>query len=350
MDVTGFQEALLSWYSREARVLPWRSDPVPYNVWISEMMLQQTRVDTVIPYYGRFIERYPSVSALAGADDEELLKVWQGLGYYRRAMNLKKAAQRMCLDFGGSVPDNPTDLMALPGIGRYSAGAIASIAFGRKVAAVDGNALRVMARLTADAGDITSPPVHRRLAEFVEHLLPEDRIGDFNQALMELGALICLPNGEPLCARCPVRAFCLARRAGTASSIPVRTVKEKRRIERRTVFVLMQDGLFALRQRPDAGLLPGLWEFPHMEGHLSAEQSREALEKVGLHIIGLTPLSPAKHIFSHLEWHMTGYSVQVTGKEVSGNWIWATPMEIRQRFSIPAAFRAFLPEDHVSGP
>ncbi|MHB8962205.1 MAG: A/G-specific adenine glycosylase [Saccharofermentanales bacterium] len=344
IDIEKFQDSLLGWYAREARTLPWRDDPTPYKVWISEMMLQQTRVDTVIPYFDRFIAELPTVQALAEVGEDRLLKLWQELGYYNRALNLKKAAKMIVSEFNGIIPSADKELQSLPGIGAYSAGAIASIAFGKRVAAVDGNVLRVMARITASPDDIADPKVRKHLGEFVSTILPSSQNGDFTQALMELGAMICLPNGEPRCAQCPVTRFCDAFQQGLTAQIPPKSDKKQRKILKKTIFIILCNDRFALRKREDGGLLPNLWEFPNMPGHLTEQQCKEALEEMGLSILKVTAMKPAVHIFSHLEWHMTGYLVQAKEVNASPARIWATQNEITHLYSIPAAFKAFMPD------
>lgn len=342
MDPGIFQQKLLDWYRKEARVLPWRTDPAPYKVWISEMMLQQTRVDTVIPYFERFVSEIPSVGDLSETPDDRLLKLWQGLGYYRRAMNLKKAARIMMEQFDGRIPDTVELLKTLPGIGDYSAGAIASIGFGVKTCAVDGNVLRVMARLTADSGNIDDPSVKKRWKAEVQKLLPENGAGDFNQALMDLGATICLPNGAPRCTECPVRPLCEADKAGIASLIPEKIKVRDRRIEQKTVFILVDNGRFALRKREPEGLLANLFEFPHAEGFLSLEECGAMLKEWGISGYDILPAGEARHVFSHLEWHMKGYFVAVRDKKPMAEWIWVSPEEIRLAYSIPTAFKGFM--------
>jgi A/G-specific adenine glycosylase len=231
------------------------------------------------------------------------------------------------------------DLMALPGIGAYTAGAIASIAFGKVVPAVDGNVLRIIARITASREDIGSPKVKKDFEQQVLQLLPMDNPGDFNQALMDLGATICLPNGEPTCKECPVNDCCEAYRRGLTAEIPVKTDKKARRIEKKTVFVIAYKDKFALRKRDDKGLLPNLWEFPNIEGHLTGEQCRQVLERWGITVYTLTALTPAKHIFTHLEWHMQGFLVSVLELKSLPDLVWVTKEEINRQYSIPTAFK-----------
>ncbi|HOU10095.1 MAG TPA: A/G-specific adenine glycosylase [Clostridiales bacterium] len=341
MNTEAFREQLMNWYRQEARDLPWRRDPSPYKVWISEIMLQQTRVDTVIPYFDRFVAEIPDVAALARVDTDKLLKLWQGLGYYGRALRLKEAAQIMVRDFGGEVPSGVKALASLPGIGAYTAGAIASIAFGERVPAVDGNVLRVIARLAADRGDIGEPDTRRRFTLLVTQMLPAEKAGDFNQALMDLGATVCLPNGEPRCGLCPARNSCEAFRQGLTAEIPVTTQQKKRRIEDITVFVISCDGRFALRKRDDKGLLPNLWEFPNTEGRLNAEAAAAFARSLGVTPIEVYELPEARHIFTHLEWRMKGYFIRAAQCGAGEPPVWATADEISRSYSIPTALKTY---------
>lgn len=333
---------LIAWYKKEARNLPWRNDPSPYKVWISEMMLQQTRVDTVIPYFIRFIDEVPTIKDLATIEEDKLLKLWQGLGYYNRALNLKKAAQIILNNYEGKIPSDIEELMTLPGIGPYSAGAIASIAFGIRVPAVDGNVLRVITRIIASKADIGDSKIKREIEAIVIDLLPLENVGDFNQALMDLGAGICLPNGEPKCVECPVKDYCKAYEEGIASEIPVKAIKKKRRIEKKTILVISCKDRFALRKRKSGELLPNLWEFPHHEGYLSELECENVLNSQGISILSITPLEPSKHIFTHLEWHMKGFLVSVEEGEDRSDYVWVSKKEINDQYSIPTAFKSYL--------
>ena len=334
MDPTSFQTALLDWYDSSKRILPWRDNPNPYHVWVSEIMLQQTRVEAVIPYFHRFIAELPTIADLATVDDDKLNKLWEGLGYYSRVRNLKKAAQQVIDDFDGVLPSNRTDLESLSGIGPYTAGAIRSIAFNQQDTAVDGNVLRVFARLTANQNDIKSPPVKREIRRLVASLLPEERVGDFNQALMEIGATVCLPNGKPLCMVCPLNSFCKAFQQGLTDTIPKKQKKTKRRIEKRTVLLLEHNGKFAIRQRPVDGLLGGLYEFPNVLGHLTkADVLKQYPDST------ISKLPKAKHVFSHLEWHMIGYHVLLD--EQIEQFPFVSPEELYATYSVPTAFKTY---------
>lgn len=340
--ITQLQNKLLEWYDGSARTLPWRDNPLPYRVWISEIMLQQTRVDTVKPYFENFMAELPTIQDLARVSDDKLLKLWQGLGYYSRAINLKKAANMILQNFGGEMPSDIEALKSLPGIGPYSSGAIASIAFGVRIPAVDGNVLRVMARVTANRGDITNRLVKKEIEVLVEELLPKTRIGDFNQALMELGAIICLPNGLPKCADCPLKFFCKGYNQDLVTEIPFKSKKKARKIENKTIFVIRYQDRIALRQRPHKGLLSKLWEFPHVAGHLSPEDCEKVVKEWNIKVRRVIPLDKSKHIFTHLEWHMIGYSVLAEGGQEGDEFVWATENDIEEKYSIPTAFKTYV--------
>ena len=329
---------LLDWYDQNRRTLPWRETRDPYRVWVSEIMLQQTRVAAVLPYYKRWMEALPDVAALAAAEEGQLMKLWEGLGYYSRARNLQKAAKAVVADHGGAFPDTFEGLRALPGIGDYTAGAVASIAFGRPVPAVDGNVLRIAARLAAWGEDILRPASRRMCAAAVGTLVPPDRPGDFNQALMDLGATVCLPNGRPDCESCPLGDLCAAHAAGREADFPVKRKKAERRREALTVYVLLREGQTALRRREERGLLAGLWEFPHCPGTLSEEEAAGPLAAWGLTPIQWRRRIAAKHIFTHVEWHMTGYVVEVRGEGQGLTWADRAALEA---LAVPSAFAKY---------
>jgi len=324
---------LLQWYRENARKLPWRSDPAPYHVWLSEIMLQQTRVAAVLGYYDRFLRECPTVAGLAALPEERLLKLWEGLGYYNRARNLQKAARQIVDDFGGVFPSTYEEIRSLCGVGDYTAGAIASIAFNLPVPAVDGNVLRVVARITGDEGDIADPATKKKVTAALEQILPVKSPGEFNQALMELGATVCLPNGAPLCGRCPAKDFCAALLQDRVGELPVKAAKKPRKREERTVWLIFHGGKVALRRRPEKGLLAGLWEFPN---ELSGTPGPERW--------GIEPLSDefgcnAKHIFTHVEWHMTARVVQAADDTLPAGWVWCTPGELERVYALPSAFK-----------
>lgn len=334
---------LLFWYGKTARVLPWREEPTPYRVWISEIMLQQTRVEAVKPYFERFVERLPDVEALSKIPTEELLKLWEGLGYYSRARNLQKAARIIMERFNGKLPSSYSQLLSLPGIGPYSAGAVASIAFGVGVSAVDGNVLRVLTRLSASEEDITEPRLKRVAAQKIEEILPPGRAGDFNQALMELGAMICMPSGKPKCQECPLAFLCDGYQLDIAVDLPVRSPKKARRQEEKTVLILIRDNQCALQKRADTGLLADMWEFPCVTGQITQEQLAQQLKAWGITPKSITPLPRAGHIFTHIEWHMTGYMV-CCGGDVGENFTWADKEELLFRYPLPTAFKVYCRE------
>ena len=331
---------LLDWYRANARDLPWRRTQDPYRIWVSEIMLQQTRVSAVLHYYNRFMAALPDVAALACVEEAALMKLWEGLGYYNRARNLRKAAQMVMEHYGGAFPEEYEQLLALPGVGEYTAGAIASIAFGKRCSAVDGNVLRVLARITGDTGDVLDAKVKRRFRGCLEQVLPESRCGDFNQALMELGAMVCLPNGAPRCEECPAASFCTARREGSWKELPVKRKKAPRKKEEKTVFVLLSAHGMALRRRPDRGLLAGLWEFPNVEGTLEEEGAAALLARWGLSPVRWEQQLCAAHIFTHVEWQMRCYVLRVRGALPEG-FVWTDRAELARR-AVPSAFARFM--------
>lgn len=331
--------ALLAWYQTAQRDLPWRRTRDPYCIWLSEVMLQQTRVEAVIPYYHRFLQACPTVQSLAQADEAVYLKLWEGLGYYSRVRNLHRAAQQICDQHGGALPADFTALRALSGIGDYTAGAIGSIAFGLHVTAVDGNVLRVISRLTNDNRPIDQPATKADMTRLVHDCLPHGHEGAFNQALMELGATVCIPNGAPKCADCPVQHLCHAYHCGMAITLPTRTPKKARTICNRTVILFRHNGKVALRKRPDRGLLARLWEFPAYEEHLSPAQLREQLTQDGFAVQEMLSLRGGKHIFTHIEWHMQGYHVELA--HADARFTWVTPAQLRGAYALPSAFRVF---------
>ncbi len=333
---------LLAWYDAGRRILPWREEPTPYHVWLSEIMLQQTRVEAVKSYYDRFIRELPDIASLAEVEEERLLKLWEGLGYYNRARNLQKSARKIMSEHGGQMPGNYDELLKLPGIGSYTAGAISSIAFGNVVPAVDGNVLRVLSRLRMDGRDIMEPKVKKAVEEEVRGIMPKDRPGDFNQALMELGAMVCVPNGSPRCGECPWEALCLAKAHGRLAEYPKKKPKKPRSVEKKTVLVIRYGHLAALQRRAGEGLLAGMYEFPCMDGHQKEKQVIAYLRKLGVAPIRIRKLEPAKHIFTHKEWHMTGYLIRVDELAGMGEYVFAEPEEIREKYPVPSAYATYL--------
>ncbi|MDD3241052.1 MAG: A/G-specific adenine glycosylase [Lachnospira sp.] len=306
-------KALLDWYHMNARTLPWRENQEPYRVWVSEIMLQQTRVEAVIPYFLRFMNVLPTIEALAEVDEEQLHKLWEGLGYYSRVRNLQKAAKVICEEYQGKIPSEHEQILKLPGIGPYTAGAISSIAFGQPKAAIDGNVLRVMTRVLADDTDINNMTFRKEMGSWLEEIYPEGQCGDFTQSLIELGALICVPNAEPKCDQCPISAYCKARQEERQLQFPVKQPKKKRKIQDMTVFLMEKDDSIAICKRPDSGLLAGLWQFPNVDGVLKVQEALDWVAEQGIAVSrtdGIIEEPEKKHIFTHIEWHMHVYRIQ----------------------------------------
>ncbi|MGG1637046.1 A/G-specific adenine glycosylase [Paenibacillus sp. NRS-1760] len=324
---TYFSTELLNWYRLIKRDLPWRINKDPYRVWVSEIMLQQTRVDTVIPYYNQFMSKFPTVGALAEAPEEEVLKSWEGLGYYSRARNLQAGAKEVAQRYGGIVPDDKASVAGLKGVGPYTSGAIMSIAFNRPEPAVDGNVMRVLSRYFCLEDDIAKASTRVGIEKLAASLIPEGAAGDFNQALMELGALVCTPK-SPSCLPCPVIEHCEARLAGREMELPIKTKAKPPRPEFRAAVIVVGSGENAgkvlVRQRPATGLLAQMWELPHLllppdkvnwldetapkeQGELAEMISRMLDEDTGLLIRPRSWFTDADHIFSHIHWKMRFY-------------------------------------------
>ena len=329
---------LLPWYHAHKRDLPWRQDREPYHIWISEIMLQQTRVEAVKGYYARFLDTLPTIAALAECDDDLLHKLWEGLGYYSRVRNLKKAAIMIMEQYDGKFPETHGEILKLPGIGAYTAGAIGSIAYGLPTPAVDGNVLRVCSRLLNDPSPIDLPETKKAVTRALAEIYPKEA-GDFTQALMELGATVCGPNRAPDCENCPCREICLAYRESTQNNLPVKAPKKEKRQEDRTVFILRCDGRYALEKRPGKGLLAGLWQFPNVTGALDTSQALETVEALGLQPREIFREVERKHIFTHIQWNMKGIYLEVSRTE--GDFCWFTPEEIDSQAALPTAFRQF---------
>ena len=331
---------LLPWFAEHRRDLPWRRDREPYHVWLSEIMLQQTRVEAVRGYYLRFLERLPDIAALASAPEDVLLKLWEGLGYYSRVRNLQKAAQCVMEQHDGEFPQELSAIRALPGIGDYTAGAIASICFEAPTAAVDGNVLRVILRLTVCADSPADVRVRRRIGEELSAVYPAGHCGDFTQALMELGATVCLPNGAPQCGACPLRALCEAHAQGTELPFPTKPPKKPRRIEQRTVFVLQCGDRRAVCKRPSHGLLAGLWQLPDVPGKLETAEALRQAEQWGVHPTGILKTAERTHIFTHVQWDLRG--VWLTCAAEAPQFTWADEDALRHEIGLPTAYRQFL--------
>ncbi len=376
-------EPLLDWFFANARVLPWRSETTPYRVWVSEIMLQQTRVEAVKPYFARFIKALPDVRALAECPEDKLFKLWEGLGYYNRARNMQTAAKEMIERHDGVLPADYNSLLKLKGIGHYTAGAVASIAYGLPEPAVDGNVLRVLTRVAADDTDIMKQSFRLRVENMLRELLKyitasgelkrrmqekfkgkisdssdigfnrrmtsaANMPGSINQAWMELGAIVCLPNGEPLCGECPWQNVCKAKAQNKTDAFPVKSKAKARKIEQRTVFVIQEGNRVALSRRPGEGLLAGLYELPNTEGKLNADQALDWIREKNMVPLHIKPLSEAKHIFSHIEWHMSGFAVRIEERgfskepgDIGENLLFVEAEDARERYAIPSAFAAY---------
>lgn len=363
-------EPLQKWFAGHARVLPWREQPTPYYVWVSEIMLQQTRVEAVKPYFERFIHELPDVEALANCTEDKLLKLWEGLGYYNRVRNMKIAANQIMEEHGGRIPDSFEELLRLKGIGHYTAGAIVSIAYGKAIPAVDGNVLRVISRVTADDSDIMKQSVRTHMEECLRVIMQKDVVNPsvFNQALMELGATVCLPNGEPHCEECPWKALCRAKKENQIAELPVKKKGKERRVEERTVLVIRDGEKIVLGKRPEKGLLAGLYELPNELGHMKPEDVLSFLKEKGYSPLRIQRLPDAKHIFSHVEWHMIGYLVSVSEldirnqreaeaqitsnkqdgrnavsgrKTLENEWLLVEVENVKEHYAIPTAFSRF---------
>lgn len=333
-------EPVVAWFQEHKRDLPWRRNPDAYRVWVSEIMLQQTRVEAVKPYYERFLKELPTVEALAEAKEDKLLKLWEGLGYYNRVRNMQKAAQQIMIDYQGRFPDTYEEIRSLKGIGNYTAGAISAFAHGIPKPAVDGNVLRVVSRLVGSREDIMKQSVRKKMEEALERVIPADAASDFNQGLIELGAIVCVPNGEAKCGECPVAGLCEARKRGLTAEIPVKSRSKARRVENRTVFLFRDGKRLAIRKRPSKGLLAGLYEFPSETGKMSLGEAAEYSKKIGLAPVRIKELGEAKHVFSHVEWHMTGYEILVDELEKTNKkgFLFIRPEEIEEAYPIPSAF------------
>lgn len=344
-EVSAIVEPLLHWYKENRREMPWRKEASPYHVWVSEIMLQQTRIEAVIGYYDRFLKQLPDVAALAAAPEEQILKLWEGLGYYNRVRNMQKAAKIMVECYDGRLPADYDLLLDLPGIGSYTAGAIASISYGIAVPAVDGNVLRVVMRFLGCRDDISRQAVKKKLECSLRQVMPEQEPGRFNEALMELGEIICIPNGTPHCEKCPLAEQCVAGQKDLFRELPVKTQKKGRRTEKRTVLFIENDGLTAIRKRPESGLLAGLWEFPSLDGWKTKKSIEELLKQHGVPPVQIVSGGNYTHIFSHVEWHMRGYHITVGKRdgveEIFPGTLWAGKKELEEKYSIPAAFRGF---------
>lgn len=337
-------EDIVSWYQKNKRELPWRETSDPYHIWVSEIMLQQTRVEAVKPYYERFLNALPTVKDLAEAEEDKLLKLWEGLGYYNRVRNMQKAAQQIMIDYNGKFPDTYEEIRTLKGIGNYTAGAISAFSYGIPKPAVDGNVLRVITRITKDYSDIMKQSTKKRIEEQLEQVIPANAAGDFNQGLIELGAIVCVPNGEPKCEECPVAKRCKAYQEGVSSELPVKTKAKARKIEEKTILVFREEDKTAIAKRPKKGLLAGLYELPNVPGHLDMDAVTRYCKEIGLMPVYIRPLTEAKHIFSHVEWHMIGYEIKVDELEKTNkkDFLFIRFDEIQEKYPIPSAFEKYI--------
>ena len=337
-------EPVIQWYRENHRDLPWRNTRDPYRIWVSEIMLQQTRVEAVKRYYERFLSELPTVKELAEVPEDRLMKLWEGLGYYNRARNMQKAARQVMEEYQGEFPHTYDTIRSLAGIGNYTAGAVSSFAFGIPKPAVDGNVLRVLSRILASEEDIMKACVRSWMERAVEEVIPEQNASDFNQGLIELGALICVPNGDPRCRECPAAGLCLAREKGIQTRLPVKAKAKARRIEKRTILIFRDARGVAIRKRPSRGLLAGLYELPNVEGHLTGRQAADYGKSIGLMPVRVRKLEEANHIFSHVEWHMIGYEMLVDELEKScgAEMIFAKKEELETVYSIPSAFESYM--------
>ena len=332
------RKPVIEWYQKNKRELPWRKEKNPYHIWLSEIMLQQTRIEAVKQYYERFLEKLPTIQDLAEVEEEKLLKLWEGLGYYNRARNLKKAAQLIQEKYNGQMPKHYEELIELPGIGEYTAGAISSIAYDEPVPAVDGNVLRVVSRVIGSKKDVLDNKTKKELTQNLKEIMPE-QAGDFNEGLMELGELVCIPNGEPLCEKCPLQKICVAKNENLTEEIPVRNKKIKRRKEEKTVFLLEYENKIAIRKRESVGLLANMYEFPNVNKKVTKKEIENILQAWFLTGKHIEKIGTHHHIFSHIEWDMIGYKVQVN--DVNQEFIWVGKEEILEKYPIPGAFVLF---------
>ena len=335
---------LVKWYRENRRELPWRNIDDPYRIWVSEIMLQQTRVEAVKPFYARFLEALPTVSDLADVEEDKLLKLWEGLGYYNRVRNMQKAAQQIMVEYGGEFPQDYEQIRKLTGIGNYTAGAISSFAFGIPKPAVDGNVLRVISRITGSYDDIMKASTKTKVEVALADVIPKDAACDFNQGLIELGAIVCVPNGAPKCDICPLAYLCYAKQNGVQEELPVKSKAKARKIEKRTVFIFKDGENVAIRKRPARGLLAGLYELPNVEGELAQEEALSYTRSIGLAPLHIKLLGQAKHIFSHVEWQMIGYSIRVDELENSctEDMLFIHPEEVEKEYPIPSAFGNYV--------
>lgn len=332
-----FTKNLLAWYDQHARILPWRENTESYRIWVSEIMLQQTRVEAVKPYFERFIHALPTLQDLANADEDELKKLWEGLGYYNRIKNMKKCAQICMKEYGGQLPSSYEQLLSLPGIGSYTAGAIASIAYKQRVPAVDGNVLRVFSRVLVSEDDILKEKTKRKFQDIIIEYIPKDRSDAFNQALMEIGALICVPNASPKCTICPLAQDCIGFKTKQAEKLPIKTKKKARKIENKTIIIVVANHKVFIQKRPKEGVLSDLYEFITLNHHMTKNEVECKIGKSNIKKI--MRLQDTKHIFTHIEWHMRGYLIEL--KNITEEGLWVSEEDLNNTYAIPTAFKKY---------
>jgi len=339
-EILNIVKPIVEWYQNEEKNLPWKQDKEPYHIWISEIMLQQTRIEAVKRYYTKFMQELPTVYDLANIDEERLLKLWEGLGYYSRARNLKKAANMIVNEYNGIVPKKYEELIKLPGIGEYTAGAIASISGNEKVTAVDGNVLRVISRVIGSRDNVLLPETKKKITTIVEEILPKES-GDFNEGIMEIGEKICLPNGVPLCEICPINRFCYAKENNLIGEIPVRIKNEKRKIEYKTVFIIKtKNGKIAIQKRNGKGLLAGLYELPNIDEIVEEKEIETIIKKWNLKKVKVKQEKDKNHIFTHIEWKMKCFSIIVENE--NQEFMWISQEQLSSKYPLPTAFAKFL--------
>lgn len=339
-NMDDLKKMLLTWYRKQHRDLEWRHTKNPYHIWISEIMLQQTRVEAVKGYYDRFLQYIPDIATLATIQEEELLKLWEGLGYYNRARNLQKAARYIMEELDGSFPSTYDEILKLPGVGPYTAGAIASICFDLPTPAIDGNVLRVMMRFMDCSDVIDDERTKKKARTLLLPLYQSGDCGELTQSLMELGAVVCVPNGQPKCNLCPVGEKCLGRRRGTIHCLPVRKTKKERKKEYMTVFVLHKNNRYGIQKRPSKGLLANMWEFFHVNRKMNPQEALLFLSEQGFVPDLLEKEIPYTHIFTHVEWNMTAYYISC--HQELDNLVWVERQELEKKYALPTAFRKFI--------
>jgi len=336
---TKLPKAFLGWYRENARDLPWRKDKNPYHVWLSEIMLQQTRVEAVKAYYIRFLKELPNIEQLSKVEEDKLLKLWEGLGYYNRVRNLQKAARVIMDNYDGVFPTDYHQILSLPGIGEYTAGAIASICYEQAAPAVDGNVLRVISRIIENYESIEKLVFKKQVSDRLKTVYPRGQCGDFTQSIMEIGAIVCLPNGTPKCVICPAESFCMAHKNNQEELLPVKKKKKARRIEEKTVFVLSCGDHIAIKQRMDESLLSGLWELPNIP-KVDMKEAIGIASQWGVSPIIIEKEIEKKHIFTHIEWRMTCYYLRCQTQ--TEEFTWVSKEQLEKEFALPTAFRQFL--------